>query len=56
MSEPDIVNTVAMDNALQAKKDILSLDHHIKELADEGKLKVVAALYDIRTGRVEWVE
>jgi carbonic anhydrase len=56
LSGPDLVNAVAKNNALQAKKDLLSLSHEVKEMADEGKLKIVTAIYDIKTGKVEWIE
>jgi len=53
---PDLVNAVAKNNALQAKKDILSLSHEVKEMVGEGKLRIVTAVYDIKTGKVEWIE
>lgn len=55
LSGPDLVNAVAKNNALQAKRDLLSLSHEVKEMVDEGKLKIVTAVYDIRTGKVEWI-
>jgi len=56
LSGADLVNAVAKNNVLQAKKDLLRLSHEVKKMADEGKLKIVTAVYDIRTGKVEWIE
>ena len=52
----DMVNAVAEQNALQAKKNILSLSHIVKEMVEEKKLKIVAAIYDVKTGKVRWIE
>ncbi|MCX5678952.1 MAG: carbonic anhydrase [Candidatus Omnitrophica bacterium] len=56
LAGPDLVNAVAKNNALQAKRDLLSLSHEVKEMVDEGKLRIVTAVYDIKTGKVEWID
>jgi carbonic anhydrase len=52
----DLVNAVAKSNALRAKADILSQSLIIREMADSGKLRIMTAVYDIKTGKVEWFE
>ena len=56
LSGADLVNAVAKNNMLQAKKDLLSLSHEVKKMVNEGKLKILTAVYDIKTGKVEWIE
>ncbi|MDO8536547.1 MAG: carbonic anhydrase [Candidatus Omnitrophota bacterium] len=56
LAGPDLINAVAKNNALQAKKELLYLSHGVKEMTDEGRLKIVTAVYDIKTGKVEWIE
>jgi len=46
---------VVKENVLQVKKDILAGSDEIRHLSGEGKLKIVPAVYDIRTGVVEWI-
>lgn len=52
----DLINAVMKNNVLQAKINILSQSHVIKEMVDAGKRKIVTAAYDIKTGKVEWIE
>ncbi len=49
-------NEVVKSNALQSKKDILSKSEEIRRLVSEGKLKIAAAVYDIKSGSLEWIE
>lgn len=51
-----LLNAVIKNNVLKAKAEVLSQSHIIKEAVDTGKLKIVTALYDIKTGKVEWIE
>ncbi|MFH1995821.1 MAG: carbonic anhydrase [Candidatus Omnitrophota bacterium] len=52
----DLIDAVVKNNVLQAKKDIVSLSHIVEEMAGAGKLKIVTAVYDIKTGKVGWIE
>jgi carbonic anhydrase len=52
----DLLKAVTKNNVLQAKEDILSQSHIITEEVKTGKLKIVTALYNIKTGKVEWIE
>jgi len=47
---------VVKENVLQAKKDILSDSKEIGRMTEEGKLKIVTAVYDLNTGMVDWME
>ena len=49
-----MTDAVIKSNALQAKSDILSQSHLIKEMVDSGKLEILTGAYDIKTGKVEW--
>jgi carbonic anhydrase len=56
LSGPELTNAVIKNNVFQAKTDILSKSYLIKELVAAGKLKIATAVYNIKTGKVEWVE
>ena len=43
-------------NVFQAEKDLLAGSEEIRGLVAKGALKVVPAVYDIKTGKVEWIE
>lgn len=43
-------------NALHAKADLLAQSRGIRELVAKDKLKIAAAIYDIKTGKVEWID
>jgi carbonic anhydrase len=51
-----LTDEVAKRNAFQVERDLRSESPVIKDLADQGTLKIVSALYDIKTGKVEWLE
>ncbi|MBU0881179.1 MAG: carbonic anhydrase [Candidatus Omnitrophica bacterium] len=46
---------VVKENILQAKKDILAGSGEIRRAAGEVKLKIVPAVYDLKTGAVKWL-
>jgi len=52
----DLLNAVTKNNVLQAKADILSQSHIITEEVSAVKVKIVTALYNVKTGKVEWIE
>ncbi len=56
LNNSDLLYPVTKNNVFQTKTDLLTQSQIIKELVDEGKLRIVTAVYDIRTGKVEWIE
>ncbi len=46
----------AKQNVLQMKKDLLAESKEIRTLAEKGELKIVTAIYDVQTGKVDWFE
>lgn len=46
---------VVRENVLEAQADLLSKSEEIRQMAKEGKLKIVPAIYDLKTGEVEWM-
>jgi len=56
LSGPELINAAAKANVLQVKRDILSRSHIIKELVESGKLEILTAMYNINSGKVEWVK
>ena len=46
---------VVKENVLQSIEDILSKSEEIKRMVKEGKLKILPAVYDLKTGIVEWI-
>ncbi|MDO8860340.1 carbonic anhydrase family protein [Haliea sp. E1-2-M8] len=49
------VNAVAHENVAQTVQRILTDSPLLKQLVDEGKLQVVGAMYDVATGKVEFL-
>ena len=47
---------VVKANALQAKQDLLASSPEITHMAAEGKIRILTAIYDMKTGAVEWIE
>jgi len=55
-SNAEFVQRVVETNARQTAADILERSPVIRELVDDGQLMVVPAVYDIETGRVDWLD
>jgi len=51
-----LINEAAKLNARNAKEDILEKSEAIEEKERSGALQIIAAYYDIETGRVEWLD
>jgi carbonic anhydrase len=49
-------NAVIKANVLEGKRDLLSASEELRELTGEGKLRVLTAVYDMKTGVVEWID
>ena len=50
------VDEIAEENVIRTVKDIRSKSQAISELENEGKLKVVGAMYDVSTGEVTFID
>jgi carbonic anhydrase len=51
-----LVTEAVKQNVFEVEKDILSESAEIRSLAAKGALKIVPAIYDVKTGKVEWLE
>ncbi|QLG45499.1 carbonic anhydrase family protein [Costertonia aggregata] len=52
----DFVNEVARKNVLLTIEDTRSLSPVLKEMEDNGEIKIVGAMYDIETGKVNFFD
>ncbi len=55
LTDHALTDVVVRANAIQAKEDILSQSEGLSRMVKEGKLKAMVAVYDLRTGKVEWL-
>ncbi len=53
--DKDIVPHAIVENVWQGVTDLFMRSAKVREMAKEGKVKVVGALYDVGTGKVEWL-
>ena len=53
--DKDIVPAAIVENVWQGVTDLFMRSAKVREMAKEGKVKVVGALYDVGTGKVEWL-
>jgi carbonic anhydrase len=53
---PELTTEVVKRNVFQVEADILGESEEIRELVEKGALKIVPAIYDVKTGKVEWLE
>jgi carbonic anhydrase len=53
--EKDIVPAAITENVWQSVTDLFMRSAKAREMVKEGKVKVVGALYDVSTGKVEWL-
>lgn len=51
----DLTLAVVKGNVLQAKNNLLSESKEIEHMAGEGDLKIMTAVYDLKTGLVDWI-
>jgi carbonic anhydrase len=52
----DFVEQVAAANVRQSVQQIRDHSPILKEMEDEGEIKIVGAMYDVATGKVSWYE
>lgn len=55
-ADPDLVLKTVMNNAVRGAELILTDSPEISKLVAEGKVRVIAAIYDIEAGNVEFME
>jgi len=51
-----LLRKVIEDNTLQAEADLLAQSRELCQLYKDHKLKIIRAVYDLASGRVEWLE
>lgn len=56
LSGDELMTGVVKANVLQAKRDLLDRSEDIRHEMSEEKLTILTALYNMRTGVVEWIE
>jgi len=50
-----LTDEVAKQNAFQVERDLRSESETIQDLVSKGELKIVPAIYDVKTGKVRWL-
>ncbi|CAK8720483.1 MAG: carbonic anhydrase [Candidatus Electronema aureum] len=53
--DKDIVPAAIVENVWQGVQDLFTRSAAVREMAKGGKVKVVGAIYDVSTGKVEWL-
>ncbi|MFH1799756.1 MAG: carbonic anhydrase [Candidatus Omnitrophota bacterium] len=56
LKDPALTTEAAKRNAFQVERDLRAESEAIRDLATQGSLKIVPALYDVKTGKVDWLE
>lgn len=51
----DLIVPTIKNNAFQGIEDVLHHSAEVRELVESGKLKIVAAFYNIESGEIEWL-
>ncbi|MEZ6233553.1 MAG: carbonic anhydrase [Phycisphaerales bacterium] len=51
----ELVAAAVRENVLQSMLDLLSTSDTVRSAVDRGETTLVGAIYDLRTGRVEWL-
>lgn len=53
--DKDIVPSAIVENVWQGVNDLFLKSAKVREMVKEGKVKVIGALYDVSTGKIEWL-
>lgn len=56
LSEDDIISPAIVENVWTGIEDIFTESPAIRNLVNSGKTKVVGAIYDVGTGKIDWLE
>ena len=51
-----LANAVVRANVVQAQHDLVASSPQIARLVSDGTIRIVAAVYDLKTGVVEWID
>lgn len=51
----ELVNAAVHENVMQSMFDLLATSESLRSAVDNGTVRLVGAVYDIRTGEVEWI-
>ncbi|MDB5337865.1 MAG: sulfate transporter, partial [Planctomycetaceae bacterium] len=51
----DFADSVARQNVLRVVQEIVDQSHTIRQLVDEGQVAVVGAMYDVATGKIDFL-
>jgi len=54
LTKPELIDAVAGENAIQARSDLLLNSEELAEAVARRKLRIITAMYNIKTGVVEW--
>jgi carbonic anhydrase len=55
LTPDDLVDAVVHENVWQSIEDMFRSSEPMREMVSNGSVKVVGAVYDVQTGRVEWM-
>ena len=56
LKEPALTNEVIKQNVFQVERDLRANSEEIRDLVTQGALKIVLAIYNVKTGKVDWFE
>jgi carbonic anhydrase len=56
LKDPALTHEVIKQNVFQVERDLRANSEEIRDLAAQGALKIVLAIYDVKTGKVDWFE
>ncbi|NQT35363.1 carbonic anhydrase [bacterium] len=56
LSGDQLILEVTKANARQAMEELLSRSEMLREGVEKGNLRIIAAMHDLESGRVEWLE
>jgi carbonic anhydrase len=51
----DIIPAAIEENVWQGVTDLFMISAATRQLVNDGKVKVVGAIYDVGTGKIEWL-
>jgi len=56
LRDRELTTEAVKRNAFQVERDLRSESEEIRDLATQGALTIVPAIYDVKTGKVDWLE
>lgn len=55
-SHDEVIDKIATENVVLTMENIRSDSSVIRELEEQGKIKIVGGMYDVSTGKVQWLD